>query len=54
MRRGRRGTTPPAGVIAWFDGTCPICDGLIQRLVSMVVKRKQDWVHADCHSRTHE
>lgn len=38
----------PAGVLAWFDGQCSRCDGVIQRLVHQVVQRKSDWIHVTC------
>ena len=40
----RRAQRPP-GVLAWFDGTCWICDQPIQRHVHQITKRGEDWVH---------
>lgn len=45
-RRGR--ALPPAGVLAYHDVMCPICDRLIQRHVSQIVMRKGEWVHVGC------
>lgn len=37
-----------AGVLAEFDGQCWVCDKPIFRMVSQVVKRRDDWVHTTC------
>lgn len=51
-RRGRRPSRPlpPAGSLAWFDGTCPRCDQTITRHASQIVARKGEWIHTRCAS----
>lgn len=40
----------PAGVLAWFDGTCPRCDQPIIGNADQVIERKQSWIHSRCAS----
>lgn len=54
MSRARRFTGKTAdhmaGLLAWFDGSCPRCDQPIYRQVSQIVKRREDWIHTTCAS----
>ena len=38
----------PAGVLAWDDQSCGVCDELIQAQVHQITMRKQRWVHVQC------
>lgn len=54
-RAARYGTAPtasthgrPAGVLAWHDEPCDVCDELIQAQVHQITMRKGRWVHIGC------
>lgn len=37
-----------SAVVAEFDGTCPQCQGRIERNLDEVVMYRGDWVHSEC------